>query len=1029
MSKFSILERKNKNYDGHKKFNRYTALVVCMLFVFSLIASRLAYLQIVKADEYREETSKRAIRNIPIEPPRGNIIDSKGKVLAESKQGYTLVFTETTESKKEFFNTMIKVFDILDKEKEVQGDNFELKINPFRFEFDSENPKTRKWMELRFKKDRGMNTKAQKKLFGNKKDEELTDDDRKKIDEELKKETAEETYNYLLDTYEISAEEDKLTYTELFKKLKNNNSKEEESLDYYLKTYKISGKDEDTLFKNLYKKMPKDTFDSLIKKYNVNVKKYPLELQRRFMLVKDAIKMQSFQGFKPVEIATNLKRSTAFKFMQKYQELPGIEVTVNPIRVYPNDNLGSSFIGYLSKINLEQKEKYEEKGYDANTDYIGAAGIEGAFESSLKGSKGTKIVQINKYGRIIKELGRKEPYPGKTLQLTIDSALQNTAEQSLDAVMKDLQKQGRVQDVDTTNATRGAAVVIDTKTGKILALASNPTYNPNLFAVPGRLTPELQAQYFNPDLKAFGKDYTQNLMNRSWAAKEAYANKSTDQVIDRLFPLDKSIKNNSTIRQDVYDIYPKPLYNYATKSLVPPGSTFKPLVGLAALEEGVYRLGDTMHDDYMFTENGYKGKDWNTYSFGDVDIVRAIEKSINNFFFKLGHSLFKTGKYNGGFDAIANYAWKFGLGAPKGAKAATGIEIPEKFGQVYNLESGKTIFSALYMNNLLGLLKAGTDARTPNYKPHYIGVDITEGTNDNEDVKKLKEKLRNKIIEEMKNKTKEGTNEIKNMFLQLSNKDANLKKKYEAGYNEYAKTYSGDASKKMPYEKYVSEQLNKAWMASVYTIADAYSNIYNQNNVYDASIGQGTNQFTPLQLASYIATLVNGGTRYKAHLVDKILDQDNKVVKEFKPEVLEKNNFKPDYIKAIKEGMKDVTAGDGTAKSAFNGFPISNGGKTGSATFSKIQDEFGRTSYAVYTGFAPYDDPEISVCVIIFDGGHGGSAAYVARAIYEKYFEERIKKENPGYSPMYNFKIPNNSQGDQEKTESSVDIPDTNLNN
>lgn len=998
-----------------------------MIVIFSVIVAKLGYLQIIRGDEYRELTSKKSIRNIPISPPRGNIIDKNGKVLAESKQGYTLVFTETDESKKEFFNTMIKVFDILDENGETQNDNFELKINPFRFEFDSENAETRKWMELRFKKDKGMDSLVKKELYPNKKDEELTDEEKKRIDERLLKKTPEETFNYLLDTYKITAYEDKLLYTDLFNKLKNNTN--EESLDNYYKMYKIKtkGKKDESLYEELHKKMPKETFDSLVKKYNISSKKFSLELERKLMIIKDSIKMQSYSGYKPVEISTNISKSTAFIFMQKYQELPGIEVTVNPVRVYPNKELGSAFIGYLSKINLEQKDKYEEKGYDASADYIGAAGIEGAFESTLKGSKGTKIVQINKYGRIIKELGRKEPYPGKNVQLTIDSELQNTAEQSLKLVMDQLQKQGRNGDVDTTNATRGAAVVMDVNTGGILALASEPGYDPNLFAIPGKLTPELQSKYFNPDLKEFGKDYVEKLMKISGSAREMYGNSSTDQIIDSLFPLDKSIKNNTTIRQDVYDIYPKPLYNYATKSLVPPGSTFKPVVGLAALEEGVLQPGETIYDGLIFTKHGYKGKDFNTYSYGYVDLAKSIEKSINYFFFEMGDRLFQTGKYNGGFDVIAHYAWQFGLGAPSGTKPATGIEIPERFGQVYNLESGKKILSSIYMNNLIDLLKAGTDSRTPNYKSHYVGVDITEHENDSEEVKKLKEDLRNKIVSEMKDKTDNGSNEIKAMFQQLANKDPQQKNKYEVAYNEYTKGYKGDKAKMLTYEKYVAEQVQLAWMAAVYSTIDANSNIYNQNNVYDASIGQGTNQFTPLQMAIYMSTLANGGTRYKAHLVDKILDQDGNVVKEYKPEVLEKMKVDPKNIDEVKKGMKDVTAGDGTAKAAFQGFPIPNGGKTGSATFSKIQESLGRTAYAVYTGFAPYDDPEIAICVIVFDGGHGGSIAPVARAVYEKYFEDRIKAEYPGYTPMYNFTIPQNVE--TEGTESSVDTPEENTNN
>ncbi len=148
--------------------------------------------------------------------------------------------------------------------------------------------------------------------------------------------------------------------------------------------------------------------------------------------------------------------------------------------------------------------------------------------------------------------------------------------------MKELQSNPYGQQrSDTTNATRGAAVVIDVNTGDIIAMASRPGYDPNLFSVPGRLTSEQYNQYFSPNLEKFGRNYIEKR-----GITSLYPGKSETDVLNILFPLDKSIKGNTTIRQDVYDIYPKPFYNYATQSLIPPGSTFKPMTAIAGLESG-----------------------------------------------------------------------------------------------------------------------------------------------------------------------------------------------------------------------------------------------------------------------------------------------------------------------------------------------------------------------------------------------------------------------------------------------------------
>ena len=99
-------------------------------------------------------------------------------------------------------------------------------------------------------------------------------------------------------------------------------------------------------------------------------------------------------------------------------------------------------------------------------------------------------------------------------------------------------------------------------------------------------------------------------------------------------------------------------------------------------------------------------------------------------------------------------------------------------------------------------------------------------------------------------------------------------------------------------------------------------------------------------------------------------------------------------INLIKEGMLEVTSDPkGTAYGVFQDFPIQNGGKTGSATYNDIsQSALGRTSYGYYIGFAPYDKPQIAICAVVFDGGHGGWVAPVAKAVYEQYFKNELLK-------------------------------------
>ena len=161
------------------------------------------------------------------------------------------------------------------------------------------------------------------------------------------------------------------------------------------------------------------------------------------------------------------------------------------------------------------------------------------------------------------------------------------------------------------------------------------------------------------------------------------------------------------------------------------------------------------------------------------------------------------------------------------------------------------------------------------------------------------------------------------------------------------------------------------------------------------------NTFTPLQLAQYVSTIANGGTRYKMHLVDKVTTPDGELVEEFTPQVLDEIELSKDTLRVVMDGMSRVNTEDsGTAAQAFAGFPIATGGKTGTADFREDQYDLGRAPYATYLSFAPFEDPEIAVVVVAYDGGHGGYVAKVARAIYEMYFKDELLQMNPDYASV-----------------------------
>lgn len=909
-----------------KILSRYSIFIVVMFLIFSLIIWRLINVQILNTSQYKNLANKKSVVEIAENAPRGNIIDTNGNILANNKQSYILTYTNTDESEKNFFHTMDETFQLLDENGETFTDDFSLKYDSsskkFSFDFKTDDANIEKQRQIQFLKDRGIYDTYAQKLF-KKSTKDLTDDQLEKVNQKVLKIKPDDVFNMLLKNY-------------------------------------------------FYDKQKKGAFKG------VDIKKYSIEEQRKFIAILDQIALNLYSGYKPVTIASSIQTKTYYIFEQKLSELPGINVTMQPIRSYPNGDLASSVLGYISKINPDQQKKYKSKGYDVYSDVIGQAGLEYAFENELKGTKGGKIVKLNSQGRVLQELGSQEPVSGDNLQLTLNKDVQYAAEQALQNTMKVLQ-QGGNGDVDTTDATRGAAVVEDVNTGGIIAMAQFPKYDPNIFTAANALTSDTVKSYFSPDLETFGKQYVlkHGLQNRA-----DYRGMSVDDIVNYLFPIESVASDGTKVRRDNYDLYPKPFYNYATMPLTPVGSTFKPVTALAGLQEGVITPSTTVYDAGVFNKYvpGFKGSCWiwsgSHGSHGSINVSQALTVSCNYFFFEVGERLWEKDS----FDCLAKYGWMLGLGGKSSDSWQTGIEIPENFGQIYNFESSiknKTRDNIQTINSVV--------------KNQYQ-IDIIPNDSDSQPVIETKNKIKSslstaiKTICERKSKmtNSEESQFINNMLSQL--KELTSK---SAVYKN--KTFT-----------------NSQYMGAVRSmftyVNNAYDNVVNRTNVYDAAIGQGENTFTPLQLANYVSTLVNGGNRYKVHLLSKTLDSNGKVVKEYKPEVLQKSNFSQTAIDAIKEGMKGVTDENGTSSGVFVQFNnyLQTGGKTGSATFAAsaanpdLQGDYGRTSYAVYIGFAPYDKPQIAVSVIIFDGGHGGFAAPVARAVYEAYFKDSLKAK--GYS-------------------------------
>lgn len=933
-----IVNKPKKN----KESSRYSVLYIIMFIIMGTIVGKLLYLQVYKYDDYKEKADVSSTKFISEEAPRGNIYDSNGNVIATNKQTYTLTYMETVDSTNLFFKTMDKVFQILEDNGEEFQDDLALKVDEnggIYFDFKTDNESSRRTLEVRFKRDRGLNEDIENKKFGNKEGD-YTDEEINEVNDELMKISAEDTFYYLVKSYN------------LYKLLLPEDYTSEEANELAKKYKDATGK---------------EILDDLLKEYSI-------QQIRRYIVVKDAIKIGSYSGYSNITIASNINRDTAFVVYQQLNDLPGINVSLKPVRYYTYGTLASAVVGYVSSISSSQQEVYELKGYDTSTDLIGVSGIESAFEEQLKGTKGGTTVKVNSQGRTTEELFKLESYPGNNVHLTIDKDVQYAAQEGLKDQILKLQSEG------LTSATRGAVVAIEVNTGRVIAMASYPDFDPNDFAIPSELSTEKYNEYFNPDLESFGTQHIQS--------------SGATGTLDQLFP----DENEDGVREDKYDLYPRAMFNYATQAFVPPGSTFKPLTAVAALTEGAITEDFTVNDVGLWS-NEYTGnqvlENFQKIGNGITDVRKALQVSSNYFFYETAIRLYeKNGANIDALNSIARYAWKFGLGVEGNKNASTGIQIYENFGQTYNFVSWRKRLASNAKYSIVPALEEGVY-----YGYSFVPFDISDVSTDSDELKELKTSLKNNIKETL---LKVGTDE------QITSQDeyaksilSNIKKIMEVSdkYKENVASYEADNNKEVDIDAQAKIVANAI---AYFTVTNQTSEITSPINLVQDAIGQSMNAFTPLQMANYVATLANGGTRYKVSIVDKVTSPTGEVIQEFTPEVIESNPIDPEILQIVKEGMRRVNTSpsNGTAYELFGNFPIEVVGKTGTADFgTSEQYEFqGRKAYANYISFAPMDNPQIAIFSTIYDGNRGGNSAYVHKGIYEAFFKDELLTINPNYA-------------------------------
>lgn len=392
-----------------------------------------------------------------------------------------------------------------------------------------------------------------------------------------------------------------------------------------------------------------DVYESFKNRYKIRLVEE--KYVNKIINLRYTVGIQGYTYFKSAKLAKDISKESVAQLEEIKRKIPGIQITSVAKRVYPNSTLAAHLIGYVSTINSKELEKNKKNGYSPNSS-IGKTGIELSFESVLKGTDGEKRMEVSSTGGVASETIVKNVESGSNVTLTIDMRLQKVAEKALEDTIKNIAAGTYTKKY--TDANAGAVVVLDIETGEVLAMASYPTYDINSFV--------------------------NGITYKAW----------------------NEIANNEV----------RPMYNRAISGTYSPASTYKMLVGLAALETGKVTVDEKIQDTGIY-QYAHKPKCW-VYTYtngarthGYINISEAIKVSCNCYFYELGRRM--------GIDTIVDYSKKFGFGQK------TGIEL---YGEAKGILPGKSEVRKDWAigDTLSASIGQSISAYTPIQMANYISI-------------------------------------------------------------------------------------------------------------------------------------------------------------------------------------------------------------------------------------------------------------------------------------------------------------------
>lgn len=895
---------------------RKKQIFAAMMVLMIILILRLFILTVVEGTEWQQAADSVRIKRVYTSAPRGDIYDRYGRLLAGNHSSFTVFFTGSNYTSKEINDQAQVLINLLKDNEETLNDNLPLLYDAEGKLYFSYDREIENWL---LSMDMPLNY------------------------------TAEEAFNDLRLQYEVEDDMDRYEAQEQLQSVysvyppisvRNMKFLEELEKESFLGRYYLD-----------YDLSAEETFTALRKYFGIEEDISEHEA-RNIMIVRNELAAQGYLGYLPATIATGISQETIVTLSERSTEFPSVDVVAESVRYYPKEKVAAHTIGYLGKISESEKESYVEKGYAAS-DLVGKDGAEKAFESILRGKDGVKHVEVNAYGDPVRVLNEVEAEKGQDVYLTIDMDLQETTEEALRQALAKIRVGGTFESVYGNykyskaykNAYVGAAVAIDVETGEVLSMASEPAYDPNLFA--------------------------QGISTEDWNSLQS------ENPRDPLSPL--------------------PLFNVAARTAVQPGSTFKMVTATAALDSGLdpnKRLRDG--GAVKVGNRTYGCILWNMSrgTHGYLNLYEALEVSCNYYFYDIS-----TGKdyYTGkslnydiemNIDRLTSYAEQYGLGLP------TGIEIAETVVPVPSETRKMSAWKTYLRNVLTGRAEMYFKEEVIKNKEQLMKqIDtIVSWMEENPSRNTILERLsklgiKEDMIETVGDLCKFsyfnqaswtlgdefniaiGQGENAYTPLQMAN--------YVATIGNKGVRNQVSILRAVEDEGLVEKEPGTPLDVSDESIFDDI--IEGMRRVAHGSRGSARTFFArfPVAVAAKTGTAERAGKIQPPSEVEYLKKYLPRINSAIKWEQVEEEMYR------LMEEYPDVYTTENVAsKQAVLNL---SRGKVTIASIDRFKDDYDNFSW--FVALAPAEDPKIAVAVLLFQGGSGGYAGPVAREIIGKYLE------------------------------------------